>query len=508
MSKIDLKKSKIAKVFISTSHREPDIGLARKFKQKLENLGHNIFLAKESIEIGEEWQSRLYEELNSCDYLLLLLSENSVKSEMVEKEVECVKNRQKGSNTTPTILPIRVNLPYNVNYDLSKQLEEIHQLDWESEADTLMIVEKISIAITQNSPFEVSKERIFLVPSKLPMPNAPLILEQPSGTVALDSRYYIERESDDRCYQQLNSKYTLVRIKAPRQYGKTSLLARFILRAREQNYRVSSFNFQELDISILNNLDKLLNFICKMTAYILKVEVHLDEMLLQMLTPKVMATVYMEQIIESIDRPFVFAIDEADRLFKYEDVSNEFFGLIRAWHERSRTDPLWEKLKIVLSHSTEPLLGINDLNQSPFHNVGFGVELQPFQRAEIIDLAFRHGIEIEDNLDSFIELIGGHPYLSRLVLYTMVEEKQSFEHILKNAYSQNSIFYDHIKRYVWIINGNKRLKNTIRELLNGNICRDNYSCYTLEATGLIRNRLGRAEFYCKLYHRFFSKLII
>ena len=500
-------KHRIAKIFISTSHREADLTLAKKFAKELQKLGHKVFLAKNNIAIGEEWQERLNKELNCCDYMLLLLSKNSVESEMVYEEVKQIKERQNDTNS-PIILPIRVNLSYCVNYDLTKQLENIHQLDWESNDDTLEIVQKVSNCISNNSSFGVSKNRRVIIPTNQPMPNAPLLLEQPTGTVALDSRYYIQRDGDNKCYQNLNTKYTLIRIKAPRQYGKTSLLARILLEAKEQRFQVVSFNFQEFNNSILEDLDKLLNYTCKMIAYKLKIKVDLDEMILEMFTSKMRATIYMEEILSSLEQPFVLAIDEVDRLFEYEDVSNEFFGLIRAWHEKSKTEPLWEKVKIVLSHSTEPLLGVNDLNQSPFHNVGLGVELKPFTEEEVLDLSLRHNITLGENLKKFMKLMGGHPYLSRLVLYTMLEEKKSFDDILKNAYSSESIFSDHIKRYIWIINGNPKLKETIKELLENNSCSDDYSCYTLESTGLIRNRLNKPEFSCELYQVFFTKFII
>ncbi len=50
----------IVKIFISTSHREPDISLAKEFAQKLEDLGYSVFLAKNSIFVGEDWQHRLF----------------------------------------------------------------------------------------------------------------------------------------------------------------------------------------------------------------------------------------------------------------------------------------------------------------------------------------------------------------------------------------------------------------------------------------------------------------
>jgi len=354
-------------------------------------------------------------------------------------------------------------------------------------------------------PKKTNKKLVF-TDTDIPIPNAPLILEQPTGTVPLDSKYYIEREDDAKCYRNLSQKYSLIRIKAPRQYGKTSLLARLILKAKEQNYSVVSFNFQEFDRPILSDLNELLEFICDMIAIDLDIEINLNPRLLKRLTPKTKATKYIQKILSTLDKPLVLAIDEADKLFEYSDVSDEFFGLIRAWHEESKVNPTWEKLKILLSHSTEPLLGITSINQSPFHNVGLGVELQPFNKKEIRELAYRHGIKFTDNeLDKFKKFIGGHPFLSRKVLFTMVNRQQSLDTIITDAHNENSIFNDHMRRYLWILKDNQKLIEAIREILRGNSCDDDSSCYILEATGLIKNSLDRPIFACELYQKFFYK---
>ncbi len=493
------------KIFISTSHREPDISLAKEFAQKLEDLGYSVFLAKNSIFVGEDWQHRLNIELDSCDYMLLLLSENSVTSEMVYYEVKRIQERQNGSNS-PLILPIRINLPYDVNYDLAKQLENIHQLDWTKKEDTPYIIEKISNAISKNISFGVSKKKIPLAYTNMPIPNAPLILEQPSGTVALNSRFYIERDSDNECHQNLHNRHTLIRIKAPRQYGKTSLLARLILDAKESEYYVVSFNFQEFDTFLLSNLKELLEYIYETIADELEIEIKISEKILKRLTPMTKATKFMQKLLSELDKPLVLAIDEADRLFEYNDISNSFFGLIRAWHEKSKQDSTWESLKILLSHSTEPLLGVTSINQSPFHNVGLGVELKDFNRDEVEDLAKQHNVSLNDNeLEKFISFIGGHPFLSRKVLYTMVNEKQSFTQIVSNAYKSKSIFSDHMRRYLWILKENEKLIEVLRAILNEEDCEDDASCYILEATGLIKNLLDKPIFSCELYREFFSR---
>jgi len=500
-------KNHIPRVFISAAHREPDITIAQEFAQGLNTLGYRTFLAKTDISFGEHWLERIYDELEECEYFVLLLSKHSLESEMVAEEVKKIKELQSGS-AFPIILPIRVNLPfeYNVNYELLKQINKVQQLIWKSSEDTPVILDEIHRVISSDEYIQEVEEELTYTETDIPIPNAPLILEQPTGTVPLDSRFYIEREDDKKCYGTLCEKYSLIRIKAPRQYGKTSLLARLIMKAREEEYHIISFSFQEFDKSLLSDLEELLEYICEMIAFELDIEVSLNAKILKRLTPKTKATKYMEKILLKVDKPIVLAIDEADRLFDYSEISDEFFGLIRAWHENAKSKPVWNKLKILLSHSTEPLLGITSINQSPFHNVGLGIELKPFTKKELQELAYKHNIILTDNeLEKFINFIGGHPFLSRKLLYTIVNEKCSLDEIILNAHSKDSIFNDHMRRYLWILKDNDKLTNLLKEILSGNNCNDDASCYILEATGLIHNALNQAQFSCELYREFFSR---
>jgi len=504
------KENYIPKIFISTSHREPDITIARSFSSELNKIGYKTFLAKTDIEFGKDWFDEIKNELYDCEYFLLLLSENSLKSEMVLEELRTIKGLQRGLNF-PAILPIRINLPFekNINYDLLKQINNIQQLVWENKDDTHKIINKVSDVISNDTVLESSSKPLVLVDTDIPVPNAPLILEQPTGTVPLNSRNYIERRDDSRCYRNLEDRYSLIRIKAPRQYGKTSLLARLILKAKEKEYNVVSFNFQEFDKSLLTDLEELLEYIYEMVGFELDIEVKINKKILKRLTPMLKATKYMEKILSKLDKPLVLAIDEADRLFEYKDISDSFFGLIRAWHEKSKSEPLWENLKILLSHSTEPLLGITSINQSPFHNVGLGIELKPFTKNELEDLAMRHSIFLSnEELEMFMSFIGGHPYLSRKVLFTIVDEKKDLAHIIANAHESGSIFSDHMRRYLWILKKNQKLLDLLESILRGERCNDDSRCFILEATGLIRDTLNKPEFSCELYKEFFSRNLL
>ncbi len=57
-----------AKVFISYRTKDPDLSLAQEFYRALRVAGHEVFLAGESIRLGEDWSERIDQELEQCDY--------------------------------------------------------------------------------------------------------------------------------------------------------------------------------------------------------------------------------------------------------------------------------------------------------------------------------------------------------------------------------------------------------------------------------------------------------
>ena len=79
-------------------------------------------------------------------------------------------------------------------------------------------------------------------------------------------------------------------------------------------------------------------------------------------------TRYLEILLQDTDEPLVLGLDEVDRLFKYPDISQDFFYLLRSWHEEANNIELWEQLRLIVVYSTEDF-GKLDINQSPF-NVG------------------------------------------------------------------------------------------------------------------------------------------
>ena len=510
-----LKGESMASIFISAAQHDPDVKVAGAFHKHLENAGHKAFWAATSIKIGENWSERISEELRSCDYFVVLISKNSLHRDMVTEEVRKVKEMQQNrSSDYPVILPVRLNLPFgsDTNYDLAGYLNRIQQRIWENDSDTEVIINEILDVVNNNHiPDLLEQKEVFVLDIKtddVPPPNAPL--ELPEGQVRIDSPFYVERVIDKNCFEEILRPGSLIRIKAPRQYGKTSLLSRLIEHSSNHGHKVVSLSLHFLDQTIINNLEKLLKLICNYTASKLKIPPQMEEYWDEYGALKMSCSNYFEEyILENVNSPVILAIDEADRLFSIEHISDDFFSMIRGWHEVSKTNPVWEKLKIILVHSTEAYLAVNNINQSPFYNVGFEAKLPAFNKDEISRLAVMHGIHLnEDELNDILMSIGGHPYLVRRTFYEMANNQISFRDLMDSGTLGESPFGDHLRRSLWNLKEDQNLVDAMSRILNEKSCRDDKTCYLLQAAGLIKGDPPDVEVSCLLYEKYLAKHFI
>lgn len=502
----------MARVFISAAQLEPDAKVAGAFYDQLKSAGHNPFWAAASIKIGEKWSERISEELKSCDYFIVLISKNSLHSDMVTEEVRKVKELQQiRSSDYPAILPVRLKLPFgtDTNYDLAGYLNRIQQRLWQNDPDTKTIIDEIIKVIKQGRTPELLEHREIrlgdIKPHEVLLPNAPL--ELPEGQVRMDSPFYVERDVDAKCFEEILKSGALIRIKAPRQYGKTSILSRLLRHAANNNHHVITISLHFLEQSVINNLERFLKFICEYSASRIKLTPMMEKHWIEFEALKMRCSLYFEEyLLESTDKPIVLAFDEVDRLFSIKHISDDFFSMMRGWHEESRTNPLWERLKIVLVHSTEAYLGVNNINQSPFYNVGFEAKLPPFNMQEIYNLAVRHKLNLnEDELSEIMSFIGGHPYLVRRALYEMSYNQISLEELMSSATSGYGPFGDHLRRYLWNLKEDPNLLNAITRILKEETCKDDRTCYLLQAAGLIQGDPPDVRISCSLYKKFLCK---
>ena len=507
-------------IFISYNSQDPDQELARQFETALTAAGHQVFMAADHIRLGENWFRRINIELKRCDYLLLFLPPQSAQSELLTYQVQLARELQfSRPDPKPVILPIRVgfSLSTALNHDLRGYLYRIQQREWRSPEDTIIILREVLTLLAAppgNIAPEVEKqEEIYLteeissVTSGNPPPLPSAEPEIPGGQIDVASNFYIERPPiEERCYQTILQPSSLIRIKAPRQMGKTSLMARILHHAAFQGYRTIPLSFQLVDKEVFSNLEKFLKWFCAYVGRELRLPNQLDDYWDDIFGSKVNCKDYFEKyLLAQIDHPLVLGLDEIDRVFQYPDIAEDFLGLLRAWHEESKRRAIWKKLRLLVVHSTEVYIPMN-INQSPF-NVGLPIDLPEFNLPQVKDLAFRHNLNwSEQEVEKLMAIIGGHPYLVRVALYHISKQDLTLEDLPENVMSETGIYSDHLRRHLWNLEEYPELvaamKNIISENLNERLT--GILGFKLDSLGLVKWQGNKYHPRCELYRQYFQ----
>lgn len=215
-----------------------------------------------------------------------------------------------------------------------------------------------------------------------------------------------------------------------------------------------------------------------------------------------------DAVLQGARMPVVVVMDEVDRVFgrPYQD---DFFALLRAWHNRRARDPLWKKLNLVLAYSTDPRQAIKDLRQSPF-NVGTKIQLGDFSLDDVWELNRRYQspLKRKDQLQSLMNIIGGHPYLAQQAFSALATHTHTLPAILNIDNADSGPFADHLEHYRGRLVAVPELQRAMRQvMLNGN-CPTYEVFLQLRALGLIMgNNHHAAAPRCRLYAAYFHRVL-
>jgi hypothetical protein len=265
------------------------------------------------------------------------------------------------------------------------------------------------------------------------------------GQVPLDSPFYVERPPIEwLCYETFLQPGALIRIKAPKQMGKTSLMARILQSARVEGLKTVPLSLQLADSAVCTDLNRFLQWFCAVVTRRLGLPNRVIEYWDEIFGSNYNCTDYFENyLLAEIESPIVLALDEVDVVFDYPEISTDFFGMLRAWYEKAKYgnggSDVWEKLRLVVVHSTEIYIPLN-INQSPF-NIGLSVELPEFTAVQVQDLATRHGLDWGmEEVERLMKLTNGHPYLVQVALHHISSETIALDELLETATYEDSIY--------------------------------------------------------------------
>lgn len=340
-----------------------------------------------------------------------------------------------------------------------------------------------------------------------PIPDKQVLLEEPEGQVSLTSPFYMERlpiETD--CYEAIVRPGALIRIKAPRQMGKSSLMSRILAYSDTKGHSSIKIYFQEANNDVFRDLDRFLKWFCASITSELDLDDKLEDYWKGRTTGKNKCTKYFDRyLLHQLNKPLVLGLDEVDLVFQYSEVAHDFFGMLRAWHERAKNEETWKNLKLVIVHSKEVYIPLN-INQSPF-NVGLAIDLPDFNSAQIEDLIQRHGMNWDTkNIRRLMELVGGHPYLIRVALYQIARGRISLEQLLKTAPTEQGLYSEHLRRHLYSLQNDELLLCAMKQVLKSTdaVRLDSDLSFRLKSMGLVKFQGNDVIPKCSLYRLYFS----
>jgi AAA-like domain len=337
------------------------------------------------------------------------------------------------------------------------------------------------------------------------------MIEFPDGQVPLNSNFYIERPPwEAQACEEILNPGALVVIKSPLNMGKTSLMTRVLAKARSHRYHTVTLNLQLADASVLSNLEKFLRWMMANITLQLEMSSEIDRYWDQDLGTKISCTNYFQQhILGQLTEPLVLALDEVSHLFAYPEITQEFLPLLRFWHEEANNVVIWQKLRIIVVHSTDVYIPL-EIHQSPF-NLGLPIILPEFNFEQVKELANRHQFKLEiSDLDRslclLMEMVGGFPYLIRQAFYALSTQEITMDQLLAAAPTPSGIYRTHLQRHFSIFGKYPDLMNRYSQIVEAQspIQVSTLISYKLSSIGLVKLSGNQVIPSCQLYRLYFQ----
>jgi AAA-like domain len=336
----------------------------------------------------------------------------------------------------------------------------------------------------------------------------------PNGQLPIDSPLYISRPpAENLCLETILQPGGLIRVKAPRQMGKTSLVARTMAKAREYQFSTVMISLRLADSGIFRDLQRFLQWLCAVISQDLGLSPQIADYWDDLFGASYNCTSYFERfLLKHLEQPLVLALDDVDVVFDYPELVSDFFGMLRAWYEKARygdaRSELWQNLRLILIHATEVFIPLN-IAQSPF-NAGILTELPSFNASQVLDLSSRYGwLDGEQDAAGLLELVGGIPYLTHLGLHSLRMLDQPLEEFLENAIAPDGIYSHHLRTQLLELQPYPELLSALRKVvLSANpVELEPVQTFKLQSKGLVKVHQHQIVPSCDLYRRFFSQVL-
>jgi transcriptional regulator with XRE-family HTH domain len=340
------------------------------------------------------------------------------------------------------------------------------------------------------------------------------------GQVPLNSDFYVYRPPlEEQISEAIAYPGAFLQIKAPQQFGKTSLVVKVLDQARLQGLTTAILSLRLVDATVFSS-QRFYQWFCAVVTDRLGLPHRVEKAWNPLMSGSYNCTHYFEHyLLGEIDSALVLAIDDLDILQRHPDMAAQFFCLLRAWHElanygdeRSRR---WQKLRTIVC-SAESYLQLHDL-QAPFE-ASLTFQLPRFTQEQIQDLAQRYGHESPPNAArELMAFVGGHPQLVQWALHSIqtqtTQMRGNLTQAISSSYPQgvahDGIFASHLRRQLGNLQPHADLMEAMRYVVWSDtpVTLDAIVALKLEDKGLITLKDQQAVPSCDLYRHYFAQVL-
>lgn len=321
----------------------------------------------------------------------------------------------------------------------------------------------------------------------------------------------IERDEDPKCLNTILKPGSFLRIKGPQYMGKTRLLNRVlakVMEARQNNCQIVILNWQnEFDSTGFNTYEQFIKNFCGMISKYLELPDNLDQYWNRRGTLNNKTTNYFsDYLLPQIDSKLILVLEEMDLIFEYLPIAKDFCNLLRGFNQVSSRDKVWEKLSLVLVHSTDSYASL-DIDESPLANIGETVTVSEFTPRQVDNLIGKYELPItSEQVEQLVALVGGHPFLVNHALKKIANESIKLEEILAKATSQEGIYHAHLLRLWNILKSQLSLRIPFTKVVNEStpVLLNPDILFKLERLGLVKVNGNCASPRCQLYRQYFA----
>lgn len=325
----------------------------------------------------------------------------------------------------------------------------------------------------------------------------------PGGTMPIDDLLYIERFTDQIALSAAKKLGETLVIKGPRQFGKSSLLYRYLDRCRQSGKQIVYLDLATFEEGAITSYTRFLSNLAILLANRLRSALPGAKLRNQQEFGSYIET----KLLPSLSGRVVFAFDETERILR-QSYAADFFSMLRSWHN-GRSDPAnaWHNLGLALVSSSEPKLFIRDPMRSPF-NVGERLELATFTLPEIsiLNLRYQAGLS-EMQCARLHRLLGGHPYLTQDAYYRLCgPARMVFEDLVADSAKDDGPFGAHLRATFSNLQATDGLLPALRTLIKGGKLENDEQYYRLAGAGLVCKKGKSTVPTNEIYRDFFGTL--